>query len=261
MSFSSSCAGTTTATRLPSSIARPAARGRRRCRPTGSRRLRRGRARSALRRRRVATAACGDPSGRRAGEDRRLLDLLRLELELARAELRVLGRREPELEHELVGRRQRSSSRAPVDRVDLLLVVRDLRAGSRDLLVRELRTTARSRLAGEPVRGAGGDRALLRLDADDTSGVWPFLTMFPEIGLRRDPAAEVARLRLALRPRPCRSRSRRARSADGARVRLRRLELDVAARRVRLAEVERRGRLDTLACRRARPHSRRRRRR
>ena len=90
----------------------------------------------------------------------------------------------------------------------------------------------------------------------ETSGVWPFFAMLPATRLRRDAAAEVARLRLAL-PRDLLHDDLGVRDlAHGARVRLRGLELDVAARRVRLAEIERGRRLERAGCRRARARSR-----
>src|SRR5581483_4937604 len=80
----------------------------------------------------VATAPRGHPLCGRRREDRRRLDLLRLEEELARAEPVLLRRREPELEEELVGGREPALLERVVDERDLLLVDRDLLREVRD---------------------------------------------------------------------------------------------------------------------------------
>ncbi len=121
-------------------------------------------------------------------------------------------RPEAELQHELVGRRETLLlCERLVDDRDLLLVVRDLPAEVRDLLVRERRRLRRSPLCASAFAAQTATRALRRLDAERDERRLAVLRDVPGDGLRRDAAADRARLRLALRRDRVERRSSRAR--------------------------------------------------
>src|SRR5690348_12281742 len=126
---SSSCAGTTTATRPPSSMsavrgatprdrsgdAVPQERGERADDRADDRRDDGG----------VPVAAGGDLVRGRARQDRRRLDLPRLREQLRRAELVLLHGGQAELQEQLVGRGEPAALQRLVDQRLLLLVDRD----------------------------------------------------------------------------------------------------------------------------------------
>src|SRR3954454_182693 len=241
-SASSSCAGTITATRLPSSTASGAsARDERLPGERGEQAEQEAEERGDHDV--IPTAPRGRPHRGRVRQNARLLDLLRLQQLLLRGELVLEDLAEEDDE------RRVAAGRTP-NRADLLLVGCDALLQQRDLLRRvprePLRHLTRQRVPrdarlprGRSLHSDPHERALLEARRADTRGPAGYR-------LRRDLAAQLPRLHRRRRARRVDRLLRAGDRADARRVRLLRLQRRVAGIAVRLPEVHRRARLPDL---------------